>query len=232
MRIVVTGATSFVGRHVIDRLAGHEVIALGRRRPPATSGNTTAGPVAVDWIEADLSRGLDPARLPANADALIHLAQSDRYRDFPAGAEDVFRVNVAAPLALMRWARGAGVGRAVFASTGTVYEPFTGPMHEAAAVAPTGFYGASKLACETLTLPWMSDELAVAHLRLFFIYGPGQGNSMLSRVMANVVAGNPVTLPADGDGLVFAATYVSDVADAFARAVDESWRGVWNVAGP
>jgi UDP-glucose 4-epimerase len=202
------------------------VIALTRGRPAVTpaSGNVT-------WLPMDLSRGLEAAALPASCDAIIHLAQSDHYRDFPGGAADVFRVNVEVPAALMRWAIDAGVSRAVFASTGTVYEPFAGPLREDAAVSPTGLYGASKLAAETLTLAYQS-KLAVAQLRVFFLYGPGQTNMMISRLIENVRNGSPLTLPRHGEGLAFVPTYVEDSARVFAQACAESWRGVWNVASP
>jgi nucleoside-diphosphate-sugar epimerase len=185
----------------------------------------------VSWIDADLSQGLDPAILPAQADALIHLAQSDSYRDFPAGAADVFRVNVEAPATLMRWAVDAKVSRAVFASTGTVYEPFTGAMREDSPVFPTGYYGASKLACETLTLAYQGT-MAVCQLRVFFLYGPGQETMMIARLIESVRAGGTLTLPKNSDGLVFVPTYVDDTARVFRRACEEGWTGIYNVASP
>ena len=227
MRILVTGGTGFVGRHMLPLLGGHEVFALTRGRH---AGQAALPHVA--WIDANLSQGLDVARLPARIDAIIHLAQSDRYREFPAGADDVFQLNVRTPAQLMAWARTAGCSRAVFASTGTVYEPFAGPMCETAAVAPTGFYGASKLACEALTAPYQSADLAVAQLRIFFVYGPGQSGSMLARIMDAIRQGQPVTLPKSGDGLVFVPTYVGDTARVAVAACVDSWRGIWNVASP
>jgi UDP-glucose 4-epimerase len=226
MRILVTGGSGFLGRYLLPLLAGHQVVALTRGK------HAGLPPLAhVTWLPMDLSCGLDAAALPARCDAIIHLAQSDHYRDFPAGAADVFRVNVEVPAALMRWAVDAGVSRAVFASSGTVYEPFAGSLREDAAVGPTGLYGASKLAAEALTLAYQS-KLAVAQLRLFFLYGPGQTNMMISRLIDNVRNGVSLTLPRDGDGLEFVPTYVADTARVFAQACTESWRGVWNVASP
>jgi UDP-glucose 4-epimerase len=227
MRILLTGATGFVGQHVASLLGGHEVFATTRGRHQSQTQTSN-----IEWIPGNLSEGLDTAKLPARMDAIIHLAQSDRYRDFPAGAPDVFQVNVAVPAQLLAWAKTAGVSRAVFASTGTVYEPFTGPMHEAAMVAPTGYYGASKLACETLTAPYQSADLAVAQMRIFFVYGPGQAGSMITRIMDSVRGGQPVTLPKTGDGLVFAPTYVADTARVLVQACVEGWRGPWNLASP
>lgn len=226
MRILVTGGTGFLGRALLPMLAGNEVFALTRkpRAPDPALPHVT-------WIEADLSAPFDPACLPTKMDGIIHLAQSDRYREFPAGAPDVFRVNVEFPAILMQWALKAGVSRAVFASTGTVYEPFTGSMREDAAVSPTGFYGASKLAAEALTLAYAKD-IAVSQLRVFFLYGPGQQNMLISRLIGSVAAGTAVTLPEQGDGLVFVPTFVEDTARVFAQACLEGWRGVWNVASP
>src|SRR5262249_22562463 len=101
MRVLVTGATGLIGSALVERLArSSEVFALGR-----TSGLELEG---VDWIRGDLSEPLDPATLPAKVDAVAHLAQSERYRDFPEGALDLFAVNVQSTAALLEYARGAG----------------------------------------------------------------------------------------------------------------------------
>ena len=226
MRILVTGGTGFLGRHLLPLLEGHDVVAITRAKPLGADDLPH-----VTWLPMNLSNGLDVAALPATADAIIHLAQSDLYRDFPGGAADVFRVNVEVPSALMRWALDAGVKSAVFASTGSVYEPFFGSLREDASVNPTGLYGASKLAAETLTLAYQS-KIAVAHLRVFFLYGRGQTNMMISRLIDNVRNGATLTLPSEGDGIEFVPTYVEDTASVFVRASVEGWRGIWNVASP
>jgi uncharacterized protein (TIGR01777 family) len=66
MTIVITGATGFIGRHLIARLKreGHAVRALGRRDPRTDD---------VEFVEWDSAREPPPAAL-ADADALVHLA--------------------------------------------------------------------------------------------------------------------------------------------------------------
>jgi nucleoside-diphosphate-sugar epimerase len=226
MRILVFGASGFLGCHLIPLLDDHDVIAVSRR--PRSGGGSVA-PRHREWIQLDLSSDLDVERLPATIDAIIFLAQSDRYRDGAEGASDMFRINVEAPARLFNWGAANGVRNVVIASTGSVYEPFTGSMREDAALAPTGFYGASKLAAEILATPWQS-RLDVAILRLFSLYGPGQGKSFISRTLEAVQRGNGVGLPVEGDGLVFAPTYVEDAARVFKQALQEGWKGVWNVA--
>lgn len=228
MRILITGGTGFLGRHLLPMLTTHELFVL-TRRPRSTA--TVKSTDNIELLSADLSNGIDTATLPSRIDAIIHLAQSDKYREFPAGAADMFQVNVAVPQSLMRWALGAGVTRTVFASTGSVYEPFTGPLRENTAVNPTGYYAASKLAAETLSLAYQS-QMAVSQLRVFLLYGPGQTGMMTSRVIDNVRAGRPLTLPSQGDGPLLVPTYVDDTARVFKQACEEGWRGIWNVASP
>ena len=226
MRILVTGGTGFLGRSLLPMLAEHEVFALSRG-----SHKTGNWPEGINWIETDPDNGLDVASLPAKMDGIIHLAQSHRYREFPDGAQDMFAINVELPATLLRWADKAGVSRFVGASTGSVYEPFSGPMVETKALSPTGYYGASKLAAETLALAYR-DRFAVAQMRVFFLYGPGQQGMMMASIINNVAQGNTLSLPRNSDGLVFVPTYVEDTARVFKQACEESWSGLWNVASP
>ena len=65
MRLVVTGATGFVGRHLIEHLAGrHELYAVSRRRPEQAPEDCT-------WIEQDL-RAFDPGELARRVDGIVH----------------------------------------------------------------------------------------------------------------------------------------------------------------
>src|ERR1700754_518520 len=102
MNIVVTGATGFVGRALITRLAqNHNIWAVARRArdwPPNIA--------SIIW---DMRQPLEPAHFPAQLDAIIHLAQSRRYRDFPEGTDDLVRINVTAPIELLNWAVRSGI---------------------------------------------------------------------------------------------------------------------------
>ena len=192
------------------------------------SDNTTD---AQDWVRIDPAVEFDPESLPDAADAVIHLAQSPAYRKGPAGEPEVFKVNIAMLASLLRWAAGAGVTQFVTASTGTVYEPFDNPMREDIRPSPTGFYGASKLAAEVIADAYR-DRFRVAHLRLFFVYGPHQTDMLIARLVDSVAQGREVGLPKTGEGLVFVPTYVEDVARAFVSAVEEGWSGPVNIASP
>lgn len=224
MLILVTGATGFVGRSLVPALARkHEVVAVVRRDVPVPSAQVVA-----PW---DLSQP-PPAQLPGKVDAVVHLAQSTRHRDFPAGASDMFAVNVAACQHLLEYAHHGGSGRFCLVSSGSVYEPFAAaPLREDRPLSPSSVLGATKLAAETLSAPF-AQLFTVSILRLFCPYGPGQAGRLIPNLIASVGSGAPVTLPMDGQGMRVSPTYVDDVAAVIAAAVEEGWRGVLNVASP
>ena len=224
MRVLVTGAGGFIGRVLVRQLLerGHDVVGMDVGPNPTE---------AAGWLRVDPDERFDTDGLPDGINAVAHLAQSPAYRLGAAGEEAVFHTNLGLLSDLLRWADSSGVEGFVAASTGTVYEPFDGAMHEDARVRPTGYYGASKLAAEVLADAYR-DRIRIAHLRLFFVYGPHQSGMLIARLVDSILAGEPVKLPAQGPGLEFVPTYVDDVARAFVSAVENGWEGPVNVASP
>jgi nucleoside-diphosphate-sugar epimerase len=111
MRVLLTGATGFVGRHLVPALAAdHEVVALVRRVP---GGPVPAG---VRWVVGDLET-LDVSTLPVGIDAVVHEASriDDPFGRDP-GLVELSGVNVLGTLRLLEWAAVAGVRRRVASS--------------------------------------------------------------------------------------------------------------------
>ncbi|MBF0418489.1 MAG: NAD(P)-dependent oxidoreductase [Magnetococcales bacterium] len=226
-RILISGAAGFLGGALVRHLAGsHDVWCLARRPGPKLQG--------VTWVPHDLACGRLPEGLPDRIDAIAHLAQSKRFREFPDGAADMMAVNVAAPLYLADWARQAGARTFVYASTGGVYAPSEAALSESdrvEAVGPLAFYCASKLAAEMLLSPF-GDSFAVVVLRPFFIYGPSQPADMLMpRLVQRIRNGEPLTLQGS-EGMRFNPIHVEDAARLTALALNLERGTVLNLAGP
>ncbi len=226
MTVLLTGATGFIGRHVLALLAetGADVVALARSEPPAAlAGHAT-------WVRQDLAAPLDRAALPERVRTVVHLAQSERYREFPEGVEDVVALNVGAVAALADYARTAGAERFVLCSTGGVYGFRDGPAREGDPVAPASFYQASKYAAEVLLEPY-GELLDTVVLRPFFVYGATQRGMLVAGLAQRVLAGEQVTV--DGDpGLRINPIHVADAARAIVAAIGAAPPpGVVNVAG-
>lgn len=225
MRIVVTGATGFLGSKLVHKLADkHEVVALTR------TGQWEA-PDRMQSIACDLCKSIDLSKLPDKIDSVVHLAQSRRYREFPDGADDMFAVNILGTYNLLEYARKAGAKNFVLASTGSVYTPSPKNQDENSIVTPQDFYGVSKLAAENLLQAYRPFMRASA-LRLFYLYGSGQTDKLVANLINRVKSGQALAVPGEADGVSLTPTYIDDAVSVFVPAIEQSWDGILNVAGP
>jgi UDP-glucose 4-epimerase len=173
--IALTGATGFIGQHLLRELPkrGYRLRVLLRRPSvvPVESASAVVG---------DLARPQNMSAALADVDAVIHSAGiAHAMSGLP---EDDYRVlNTEATIALARAAQRAGAKRFVFLSS---IRAQSGPtservLTEELAPAPTDAYGRSKLSAERgladLALDWVA-------LRLVLVYGPGVKGNMAELV--------------------------------------------------
>ena len=224
MRILITGGTGFVGSVLGPRLiaAGHQVFCACRPGSSAPFGQT------ITWDVASPT-GMDG--LPKAIDSVVHLAQSRSYRNFLTDSREMFDVNIAATMSLLRWAAQTKVGKFCLISSGAVYEPFVGELQEDAAVFPGSFLGASKLASENIAKPF-SDLFNLSILRLFFPFGPNQKDRLIPDLIMRVRTGAAVHVTANGEGMLLAPTFVHDIVEVILTSLEASWAGTVNVASP
>lgn len=222
MRVLVTGAGGFVGRHLVPRLASeHDVVALVRRAPDST-------PRGVRIIEADLTGPELDAVLPRSVDVLVHLAQA--YLAFPDHAGEIFAVNAGSTQRLADWARNTGVRRFILASSGSVYAPASRPIREDDPTRPLSFHPATKLIAEQV-LAYYEDAMDVVRLRLFAPYGAGQTDRMIPRLIGTIGGGRPVRLSRGGEPRL-SPIHVDDLVEVFSQSVAGAGAPLVNIAGP
>lgn len=228
----MTGAAGFIGSHLLRTLRErHEVHGLVRSLPnePWSDG--------VQWIEHDLKQPVAGSHLPSKLDAVVHLAQSSNYRDFPAQSQDIFDVNVHSTFQLLEYARQAGAGCFVYASTGGLYGFSDHEFVEDDPVAsvhadrtnPLSFYFSSKLAGEQIVTSYQRFFSTVV-LRLFFVYGEGQKNMLIPSFVEKIKGGQPVVVQGNR-GIRINPSHVKDTARAFEAAMGLTGSTVINVAG-
>jgi len=232
MKVLVTGATGFVGSAVATALlaAGHEVTALTRSHRPLPNG---IQPVLGNLLDAD---SVACAVKSSGVAAICHLAALARVRDSRIDPLGYWRTNVGGTLALLQSMTGReSPSRLVMASTCAVYgERVAQPIDERALPQPTNPYGTSKLAADQAVAEVAgTGAIGAVSLRAFNIAGAagGRPDDDETRLIPKVVAvaqGRAAELGVNGDGSVVRDyMHVADMADAFVRAVEACEPGRW-----
>jgi GDP-4-dehydro-6-deoxy-D-mannose reductase len=181
MKVLVTGADGFVGRHLVRRLLrdGHEVGAAVRPGVPEVAEWTG---VAVTRLQLELADETSiRSALAYQADAVVHLAAVASNREAWTDPGRAWVVNAAGTARLAeelarRKESGAGDPLLLVISSGEVYGP-GGPQArlESDPPEPQSPYAASKLGAEVAALEvWRRTGLRVILARPFTHTGPGQ----------------------------------------------------------
>jgi nucleoside-diphosphate-sugar epimerase len=225
-RILVTGASGFVGREALAALcAGHdEVFSAGRKLP--------TGPWPARWHGLDLTdrRAVDALLREIRPEVILHLAwevEHGRFWTSPANLD-----SLGASLALLRAAASVGVER--FVGVGTCFEyiwPDDGDCDEfSTPIGPTTLYGIAKDAARRVGESFCREEkMAFAWARLFHLAGPGEDERRLVPAVATrLLRGEPA--PLSLGQMVRDFMDVRDAGRALAMLATSSVEGPVNVA--
>lgn len=200
MRVMVTGATGFVGRHVVNALLarGHSVVAIAR---DVKRARELPWIDRVEFIRCDLHESFEPLLRPdCLPEAIVHLAWTGlpNYQDF-------FHIskNLPADIVFLEAAVKAGVPHLLVAGTCLEYGMQFGPLTEEMETRPTTPYGFAKDALrKALQLLQKERSFALQWMRLFYMYGEGQNaNSLLVQLDRAIDEGQAIFNMSAGDQL-------------------------------
>jgi nucleoside-diphosphate-sugar epimerase len=234
-RIVVTGATGFVGGRVAARLRarGDEVTAIVRREDEGLAAAGIRQRLAALTEPDELRSALEDDAGPV--DAIVHAAAT-------AGPdlEEVRRVNRDGTRAVVDAARSAGVRRLVHVSTTSVYDlDALGDVEvdeDAPLVTPSSWpadegvvpYALTKAEAEAEVLEAMADGFSVQILRPPAVLGAGRTSTWGTRVPRRYRDGE---LPARPPATTFGYVHVEDLVDAILASADRTSERTCNVVG-
>ncbi|MFZ5874877.1 MAG: NAD-dependent epimerase/dehydratase family protein [Nitrospirota bacterium] len=219
--ILVTGATGFIGRHLVTALghvAGARVVLLSRGASTHVPRNAVTVTCALEHLSADTWRAQDVHHI----DAVFHLgAFTPKTRADADRVDPIYRDNLLGTRALLD-SLSARPEVVVFSSTLDVYAPATTgiPLTETSPLGPATLYGGSKLFCEQLIRAYgKTAGCRTAVLRYGHIFGPGEEayGKLIPLTIRRLLKGEPPTL--DGDGSAERdLLYVEDAVEATLRA--------------
>jgi nucleoside-diphosphate-sugar epimerase len=231
--ILVTGATGFVGCHLVRTLAACGAEPLAVVRP----GRESAVPAGVRTIGWDLMEDRPARALPRELAAVVHLAAPrDRWNSALTryGPHVRLAIDAAAPLYAVAQARGAR--QVIAASSIAAFGPRSRILtHDRSApfgAAPAHPYALTKRWSEDLAMHARAYTRYVTIVRPGPIYGPGQSSlGYLQTLVKWLRSGESIPLAAPR-GRVLAPVYILDVVYVLVASLAKPGNDILTVGGP
>jgi nucleoside-diphosphate-sugar epimerase len=230
-RILVTGATGFIGSNLACRLTVEGGTVAVVVRPHSRTWRLDDVISRTTVLHADLS---DAARVQQafsdfRPDVVYHIAAAG-VDPRNQNAQAMLNSNVLGSWNVALAAQGSGVSRLVFSGTAGVYDDSDSPIGESGNLKPRTMYAASKVTAWFLTEALLSNSgISTVNLRLFTPYGPGDWPSrLIPQVIRKATKDEDIELTSGRQSRDF--VYIGDVIEALIRAGSrEGGTGVINI---
>jgi len=227
MNVLVTGASGFIGRHVVARLIerGHRVIAVARNAERAQS---LSWPEGVTFLACDIHDPSLDVKVFAEAEAVIHLA----WPGLPHyNALYHFEDTLPADYRFLKSLVIAGHKHLLVAGTCFEYGMREGQLNETMETSPANAYALAKD-----TLRRFLDTLHNEHpftlqwARLFYTFGAGQNPKSLLALLERVLEAGDEEFPMSQGEQLRDYLPVEEVAEHLVRLIEHpGHHGIFNI---
>jgi nucleoside-diphosphate-sugar epimerase len=224
MTVLVTGAASFIGNHLIRVLVNEncDIYATYRHSLAAAQLNEPCNG-GIHFIQLDLSKHLDFERLPAQVDIIIHLAAISNYQGISNAA--IADSNIIGTNNILTYAKAAGAKKIVYASSVSVHGKasvnsisFDTPIFE------PNYYGLSKYAGE-IALASHGSDFASISIRLPGVLGSSLSRSLIPAICNRLLKGGAIEVY-NPQSLFNNAVHINELSLFIKDVMFNEWSGV------
>jgi dihydroflavonol-4-reductase len=179
MKYLITGATGFIGPHLVKKLVseGHSCRCLVRK----SSNVEVLTKLGVELVEGDITRAETLKGIADGTDRVLHMATLGHMSNFTVTESMFEAINVQGTLHIMKEALKARVQRIVHCSTVAAMGICADvPATEESSCNPHHAYGRSKLKAEHKIRGLIAEKaLPAVIIRFSMVYGPGDPRDIL-----------------------------------------------------
>lgn len=224
-KILLVGGNGYIGKNLLSKLMNINTEVIN--------------------FSTSIGNGIDPTSgtfknsisIPAGTYAVVYLAQSPFYRDFPNNSSHLLSVNSVSAVKVAEAAREVGVEKFIYLSTGAVYAPSFIPLSENFCLRKDNLYALSKIHAEEC-LNLFRDYMDVIIVRPFCVYGPGQQGKLIPNLIESIKNKKPIILQPrtknniQEQGLRISLCYINDLVDILIKLIFQKSQDCINIASP
>lgn len=224
-KILVTGATGFLGRWVSRELSKeNNITAISRSRKNLEKN--------VEFVKADITDYNSLSCLKGEYDYCLHLAAMADVGFCERNPVEAYDINVNGTVNVLRLCDRLGIKRVIMSSSIKVYgHQAKVPIDEEAVPNPYNYYGLTKALAEQEALKFSGrNGIKVVIARIANIYGPDDSSEsrLVPSSILSVIGGKKPVVYGDGSSRrVF--VYVKDAASFIAKYMENGISGIYNV---
>ena len=226
MKIMVTGGNGFIGHTLVRHLLneGNEVKVIDIKPIKFAHKN-------LEFVKKSV---LEDIRWEMrDCDMVYHLAAELGVINSDKKPLNTLAVNIDGTINVFRCALGTSVKKIVYTYSSEVYgEPMEIPIKEDSPKSPVSIYGVSKLTAEMYAKGYVQEYgMNINPVRLFNVYGPGQGFEWVVPIFMQKVLNNEQPLVFGDGSQVRCFTYIADVVNGITAVMKKGAKGeAYNIA--
>ena len=207
MKIIITGATGYIGKHLVAALCSqYEIYAIVREKTD------------ISYVKQFLKKAIiydyntiyDEIK-KINTDLLIHLAGVFYGEHSKENILDLLESNIVFASVVLDSAVHAGVKKII--NTGTYWQQYNGEIYN-----QVNLYAATKQAVEDILLYYIKAENCKAiTVQIFDTYGPDDDRKKILNIISNLEDGEQIDMSGGEQKLYYC--YIDDIVNGYLRAI-------------